>query len=112
MTGLSTGSAIGFTAHVAGDDERALVRLIGELDVAAAPRAEHAIAHAERFRPARLELDLSELAFMDSTGLRLMITARERALQAPRRLVLRRGPYAVQRVFELTALDRLFEFVD
>jgi anti-anti-sigma factor len=112
MTRLHTGMAMGFEAHVAADDERALVRLIGELDVAVAPRAEEAIVRAERFRPAQLQLDLSELAFMDSTGLRLMLTARERALQAPRQLVLRRGPRAVQRVFELTALERFFEFVD
>ena len=101
-----------FAAHVADDDGRALVRLIGELDLAVAPQAEQAIRRAEEARPSLLELDLSALAFMDSTGLRLMLTARQRARTAERRLVLRRGPDAVQRVFELTALERLFEFVD
>jgi anti-sigma B factor antagonist len=101
-----------FTAHVSSDDERALVRLIGELDVAAAPQAMQAIAEAEEQWPTTLELDLSTLAFMDSTGLRLMLTTRARALESGRRLLLRRGPYAVQRVFEVTALAPLFEFVD
>jgi anti-sigma B factor antagonist len=100
-----------FAAHVSSDRERALVRLIGELDLAVAPRAERAIARAEELRPALLELDLSTLAFMDSTGLRLMLTARRRAVEADRRLLLRRGPSAVQRVFEVTALAPLFEFV-
>ncbi|MGN6187414.1 MAG: STAS domain-containing protein [Conexibacter sp.] len=112
MTGIEAATLAPFTAHVANDEGRALVRLIGELDLAVAPRAEQAIMRAERLQPPLLELDLSSLAFMDSTGLRLMLTTRERALHAGRRLVLRRGPDAVQRVFEVTALDRFFEFVD
>jgi anti-sigma B factor antagonist len=101
-----------FAAHVSSDEERALVRLIGELDVAVAPQAMQAIAQAELQRPAILELDLSTLAFIDSTGLRLMLSTRQRALEAERRLLLRRGPDAVQRVFEVTALADRFEFVD
>jgi anti-anti-sigma factor len=112
MTGLEAGLLAPFTTHVAESDEHVLVRLIGELDVAAAPRAAAAIARAEQGQPRTLELDLSDLAFMDSTGLRLMLTTRERALAAGRRLLVRRGPDAVQRVFEITALAPLFEFID
>jgi len=111
MTALGAGPA-SFAVQVTDDRERALVRLIGELDVAVAPHAARAIARAERLRPSILELDLSALAFMDSTGLRLMLSARGRALEAGRRLLMRRGPSAVQRVFEVTALESLFEFVD
>jgi len=112
MTGVEAGLLAPFAAHVADDGEHVLVRLIGELDLAAAPRAAEAIARAERRRPRTLELDLSGLVFMDSTGLRLMLTTRERALAAGRRLLVRRGPNAVQRVFEITALAPLFEFID
>ena len=112
MTAFETATPRPFIAHVANDDQRAAVRLIGELDLATTPRAEQAIVRAERFRPSLLELDLSALAFMDSTGLRLMLTTRQRALAAGRRLLLRRGPNAVHRVFEITALAPLFEFVD
>lgn len=100
-----------FVAHVASRDRRALVRLIGELDLAAAPRASEAIEQAERVHPRALEVDLSALAFMDSTGLRLLLRTREWARDAGCRLQLRRGPDAVQRVFEATALASLFEFV-
>lgn len=111
MTGVHRGAAQ-FAAHVADGGERALVCLIGELDLVAVPQATQAIEQAAQRRPRTLELDLSSLAFMDSTGLRLMLTTRQRALEADCRLLLRRGPDAVQRVFEITALDRLFEFVD
>jgi anti-sigma B factor antagonist len=101
-----------FVAQVGRADGRAIVRLIGELDVGVAPRAQQAIEQAERQGALTLEVDLSALAFMDSTGLRLFLRARERAQEDGRRLLLRRGPRAVQRVFEVTMLERVFEFVD
>lgn len=111
MSAIDAGVLTPFAVHVAKDRERALVRLIGELDLAVAPQAEQAILQAEQGRPDLLELDLSTLSFMDSTGLRLMLTTRQRALESGRRLQLRRGSAAVQRVFEVTAVAPLFEFV-
>ncbi|HXE45787.1 MAG TPA: STAS domain-containing protein [Conexibacter sp.] len=79
MTGQQYGPAAPFAAHIARDDDRTLVRLIGELDGAVVEQAERAIALAEQRRPRILEVDLSTLAFMDSTCLRLMLQARRRA---------------------------------
>lgn len=112
MTGSQVAPAAPFSAHVAQGGDRALVRLVGELDLAAQRRAEDAIALAERDRPPVLEVDLSTLVFMDSTGLRVMLRARRRALDDGRLLLVHRGPQAVQRVFEVTAFAPLFRFVD
>ena len=57
-------------------------------------------------------LDLRELTFLDSCGLARLVAARRRAMKAGRRLVLVRGPAAVQRVFQLTAVDEAFEIVN
>jgi hypothetical protein len=40
------------------------------------------------------------------------LSTRQRAREAGRQLVLRRGPGAVHRVFEVTALVPLFDFID
>jgi anti-sigma B factor antagonist len=112
MAMVDAGALTPFAVYVAEDEQHALVRLIGELDVAVAAQAEQALARAERSRPPLLEVDLSALAFIDSTGLRLMLGTRQRAHEDGRRLVLRRGPRAVQRVFEITAVDARFEYVD
>lgn len=109
--GIAT-TATPFVVHVGIDAERAQVRLIGELDVGVATRAEEGILQAERAGAKLVELDLSALEFIDSTGLRLMLEARERAAQKRWQLVLRAGPPPVHRVFEMTAVARFFEFVD
>ena len=57
-------------------------------------------------------VDLSKLTFLDSTGLRCIVTADERAREEGRRIVIVRGPDAVQRVFAITRLDDRLEMVD
>jgi anti-anti-sigma factor len=84
------------------------ISLQGELDLASARQLETRLAEVEREAPARLIVDLSRLAFIDSTGLRLLLQADARARERGCELVLRPGEPSVQRVFEVTgALDVL-----
>lgn len=57
-------------------------------------------------------IDLSSLTFLDSTGLRTIVTADQRARRDGRRLVVRKGPATVHRVFTITRLDERLEMVD
>jgi anti-sigma B factor antagonist len=90
------------------------VRLVltGDLDLATAEEGEAAIIAAEENEPPLLILDLSELDFMDSTGLRVVVSAASRARDEQRRLVLVKGPEVIQRVFEITRLAERLEMVD
>jgi anti-anti-sigma factor len=56
-------------------------------------------------------LDLSDLTFMDSSGLHEIITAHARAAEKHCRMVLVPGSREVQRIFELTGVGRRLEFV-
>jgi anti-anti-sigma factor len=82
--------------------------LEGELDLASAQRMEESLAKMEAEQPPRLVVDLRRLAFIDSTGLRLLIQANARAHERGGELVLRPGDASIQKVFEMTgALDVL-----
>lgn len=84
------------------------VRLQGELDLASANAMEERLAAIEEQRPARVVIDLGGLAFIDSSGLRVLLLADSRARESGFELVLAPGPESVQRVFEMTgALDVL-----
>jgi len=93
-----------------GEDGVVRVALSGELDLAAAPEVERKLREHER-DGAVLLLDLRGVKFMDSTGLRVILSADSRARRDDRKLVLVRGPEAVHRVFRLTLLDQRLEFV-
>ncbi len=94
------------------DGDSLVLLLQGELDLTSAPSFEREIHEVEASSPGRIVLDLSRLDFMDSTGLRALLQARERAAANNQELVLRRGPRQVQRVLELTKTVDVFTFED
>lgn len=96
------------------EDRDGLVRvaLRGELDLSTVGMVQDELRRVEASSPALVVLDLSKLTFLDSTGLRCVVTADERARDDGRRVVIVRGPEAVQRVFSITRLEERLEMVD
>jgi anti-sigma B factor antagonist len=90
---------------------RARVMPHGELDLATVPDV------AERLRELResgvdhVVLDLRELVFMDSTGLRLVMSEDAAARADGRTFEVVRGGPAVQRIFELACMAERLTFV-
>jgi anti-sigma B factor antagonist len=94
------------------DDSKCRVVVEGELDLAAIVAFEEELRRAEADRPPLLVVDLSGLQFMDSSGLRALVMADDRARKQGRRLAIVPGPPTVRRVFEITKLDERLELVD
>ena len=100
-----------FNTNEAGDV--VVVALTGELDVAGSALLEQELERvSEELAPSALVLDLSDLDFMDSTGLRLVVTAEQRAREDNRAFALVRGNGDVQRVFEITRMSDRLRFLD
>jgi anti-sigma B factor antagonist len=93
-------------------DDAVHLRLSGELDISTAQLLEDDLRRVETERPELIVLDLRDLAFMDSTGLRLLIMADARAKEEGRRLAIGRGNEMIQRVLHLTRLDERLDVVD
>jgi anti-anti-sigma factor len=79
-----------------------VVALRGELDVS----TRHQLAsHAAGSPGALVVFDLSQLTFIDSSGLGAVHAARQQAITRGGTLVVSRPTPMVQRVFEITGLD-------
>jgi anti-sigma B factor antagonist len=89
-----------------------VVLLAGELDLNVADQAESAIRAVEAAGAKTVVLDLRELRFMDSTGLRVILAADARARREGWMLSLVPGPDAVHRVFRMALLDQRLDFVE
>ena len=85
---------------------------MGELDLSTVGKVQEELRRVERSSPPTVVIDLSRVTFLDSTGLRCIVTADERARDEGRRLVIVRGPDPVQRVFSITRLEERLEMVD
>jgi anti-sigma B factor antagonist len=94
------------------EDGALSIALVGELDLSGAQQLEACLDEVERESPTRLIIDLGDLAFIDSTGLRLLLQADARARERGCELLLRRGQPSVQRVFEVTGALDVLRFQD
>jgi anti-anti-sigma factor len=85
--------------------------LTGELDLATVHEFESALVKAEK-EAFSIILDLSGLRFLDCSGLHSFVAAAQRIKNAGGELKLIAGPAHVQRLFALTRVDTLFDFVE
>jgi anti-sigma B factor antagonist len=98
------------TTHRSGEEIR--VRLVGELDIGNAAEFEETLMAAEAAHAGCIRVDLSELEFLDSAGLRAILSAQLRAAVGGDTLVLVPGPERVQRLFAMTGTADLLHFED
>jgi anti-anti-sigma factor len=102
-----------FSFETAVSGRAATVVLRGELDLPATAALEPELARlADEPGVDEVALDLRELDFMDSSGLRAVLHGARLLGENERRLILLRGPSLVQRVFELTRTTERLEFID
>ena len=78
-------------------------KLVGEVDLATAPQLQDALS--DIWTESEVLLDLSELTFMDSSGVSAILEfARSRNGAGP--LVMVNPPAEIERLFELTRLEQ------
>jgi anti-sigma B factor antagonist len=97
------------TSH---DEEAVRVSLTGELDMSSALVFDEELRRIESDGKNTLVLDLRKLKFLDSTGLRLILSAHSRARRCGRRLRIVPGGDAVKRIFRLTGMNDRLDFVE
>lgn len=112
MKAIPSQSVEQFSVGVVRDRDEVVVALTGELDLATADMLEREIRELRHSGCDRVVVDLRQLDFMDSAGLRVLISLRNTAKCVGHRLILVPGPRQVQRIFDLTATRGLFDWRD
>jgi anti-anti-sigma factor len=86
------------------------VAIRGEIDLDAVPSLESALDTAIRSTAGAFVLDLCDLDFLDSSGLRVMLRARARLAREDRELAIVCPPGPVRRLFEVVGIADLLFF--
>lgn len=89
-----------------------VVRIEGELDLAGCPELDLALCEAEQAPVRRIILDLEDLTFIDSAGLRSLLSASRRSASNRNRLEVTRGKGQPAYMFGLTGLERVLPLTD
>lgn len=86
--------------------------LSGEIDLSTVEDVENGVRTAIDGGNGVVAVDLREVSFLDSSGLRLLLRLHKDLDEAGRRLVVVQGPRRVARVFELTGAEAQLEIVE
>jgi anti-sigma B factor antagonist len=87
------------------------LEVCGEVDMSNARELETALAKASETSPAQLVVDLAGLEFIDSTGLRALVTFHRRD-RAETDIAYRNACGQVAEVLEITGLGSVLELED
>jgi anti-sigma B factor antagonist len=90
---------------VRSEPDRVVLGLHGELDLLGAPLLQKEIESAEIEATGIVVLDLQDLQFIDSAGLRVILAAHERSQQHGQEFALTRGSEQVQRLFTIAGVS-------
>lgn len=93
-----------FALSIADEGNVTVIACTGELDAVSAPDLDRAVDDALRASCPCLALDLSQLSFIDSVGLRSVLAARRRAADAGTAFTLTSPHRPARRVLDLAGL--------
>ena len=82
-------------------------RVAGELDASTSPTLDAAFAELPA-GSGQVAVDLGDVTFIDSSGLRVLIALSDRAAAKGRTVVVSRASSSVRRLFEITGLESVF----
>ena len=100
----------GLTVRGVGADGRHTLVLSGELDIASAPMLEAAVAEVPDSGTSALMLDLSDVTFMDSSGLKAVLATYRRCQEHEREFAVAGASDSVRRVLDMTGVSRAIGF--
>jgi anti-sigma B factor antagonist len=86
------------------ESDRVVVTLAGELDMANAPLLASTIESEQLTGTPTVVLDLQQLTFLDSTGLRIILAAREQCWRRSQEFAVTPGSPQVQRLLSVTGV--------
>jgi anti-anti-sigma factor len=101
-----------FTLVEQSADSAIVLAASGELDLRSTPQLEERLEQALDGGSELVILDLRQIEFMDSTGLRVLLSTHQRARERGKRFGLVRGAEQVERVLRLTGVGELLTVVD
>jgi anti-anti-sigma factor len=104
----STGPRLGI--RLQGQGDRRTLALTGEMDLATAPALEGAVIRLCKDGIKRLVLDLSQLEFIDGSGLRAVSAARLTCRDTGCELCIIPGRKELHRLFTISGLDGRLPF--
>ncbi|MHC4414529.1 MAG: STAS domain-containing protein [Planctomycetota bacterium] len=93
-------------------DDGVILRPVGEIDLSCAAMLRQRLSQVQNNRPDRLVIELSQVPYMDSSGVATLVEAMQIARRTGSKLILCALQEKVRSIFEIARLDMVFAIVD
>ena len=94
------------------DETTCVLDIEGEVDVYTSPQLKQDLVQLAERGVKRIIINLSKVDYLDSTGLGVLIGGLKRLREADGNLVLVGPGMRIQRIFEITGLNKIFDIYD
>ena len=101
-----------FTVRLVTQESEHVVVVSGEIDLNTAPRLQHRITSLLDVTDCDVVVDMAEVAYVDSTGMSVLLTAQECLRRRDRQLVLRNPSSPVLLLLDVCAVANVFVIRD
>ncbi len=89
-----------------------MVRIKGEIDIYSIEEFRAAIEEKIKTQAHEIRLDCSELSYMDSTGMGVLIELRNKTKEMGQRIVMVNPRPNIKKLMALTGVDKIIEIID
>ncbi len=94
------------------DGPAVVVRLVGDVDLHHSPEVRTELLRLAAERHSRLIVDLSQVDYMDSSGVASLVEALQQVRGYKGRLMLAGANLRVRSIFQIARLDTIFQMAD
>jgi anti-sigma B factor antagonist len=107
-----TNGANGFSVQTRTEGNAQVIAIEGEVDLKTSPQLRDELLEVVGQAPEKIVVDLSQVRYMDSSGVGTIVEAKRRADSNGATILLAGLQPRVRSVFEITQLDKFFTICD
>jgi len=89
-----------------------MVSIKGEIDIYSIEKFREAIEEKIKTKEPEIILDCSELSYMDSTGMSVLIELRNKTKEKGQKIIMMNPRPNIKKLMALTGVDKIIEIVD
>jgi anti-sigma B factor antagonist len=90
------------------DGQNYIIAIKGEIDIYSAPEFKESLSQSINGVQQDIVLDCSELSYIDSMGLGILVGALKRVREKEHNIIIRNPRSTVRKLFKITGLDKAF----
>lgn len=90
------------------DNQNRIISMKGEVDIYSAPGFKESLSHAIGDGQQDIVLECSDLSYIDSMGLGILVGALKRIKEKEHNIFIRNPKTTVRKLFKITGLDKVF----